>query len=64
MNKQQTPRKRKAVRNVDTVKHCGLPIQSFMFSDGSVIRKCAFTYCTRFDAERQRVLAEPMKGAK
>lgn len=47
-----------------TSTHCGMPVQSFTFSDGGVIRKCAFTYCTHFDLARQRVLRAPMMGVR
>ena len=36
--------------------HCGLPINSFTFSDGKVIRLCGNQACTVFDAHRHSVL--------
>lgn len=44
--------------------HCGLSVNKFTFSDGSIIRKCALEACTHFDTARQIVLREPMKGAR
>lgn len=44
--------------------HCGLAVNKFTFSDGSIIRKCALEACTHFDTSRQIVLREPMKGAR